>query len=188
MISGLLTLILIAAAATTEAPGDLEELLAGLAPESGRAELHFTERRDSSLLQEPLVVSGRLWRNEQGQLVRQTIEPARETQKLGAGMVVIERPGRSPRNFSLSHAPELAVLYHALTALLGGDAAAVREHFEHELTHDDEGWQLTLRPRDENLAERVETLSLSGSANELQCFVLALADGESITTRLSRQP
>lgn len=189
MRTGLLTtLTLIVTAATADGPGDLEQLLATLSPDSGRAELHFTEQRDSSLLEEPLVVTGKLWRNDRGQLVRQTIEPRRETQKLSAGMVVIERPGQSPRNFSLSHAPELAVLHHALTALLAGDADALREHFEHELTRNDEGWQLTLRPRDEKLAERVETLCLSGAEGELERFVLALVDGERVTTRLERRP
>lgn len=120
--------------------------------------------------------------------MRQTIEPRRETQKLGAGMLVIERPGRSSRNFSLRHAPELAVLHHALTALLSGDADALREHFRHELVHEENGWRLTLEPRDEDLAERVETLSISGAGAELSCFVLALSDGETVTTRLGRQP
>jgi len=188
MISGLLKLTLIAAAATAESPDGLDELLAALAPEGDRPELHFTEQRDSSLLEEPLVVTGKLWRNEQGQLVRRTTEPRKETQKLSSNTVVIEQPGRSPRNFSLRHAPELAVLYHALTALLSGDADALREHFEHEFVRDESGWRLTLRPREQSLAERVETLALSGGDGELRCFELSLSSGETVTTRLSRQP
>lgn len=187
MISGLLTLILLATTPGADTPADLDELLAQLAPDSGQATLHFTERRDSPLLEQPLTVTGRLWRNERGELVRETVEPRRETQKLSASMIVIERPGRSSRNFSLDHAPELAVLRHALVALLAGDAEALRETFDHELTGEGETWQLALRPRDETLAERVDTLTLTGEGDQLQRFVLALADGERITTELSRQ-
>lgn len=189
MTSGLLTLILLAATPTPEAAGGLDELVAALAPESdGRAELHFTEERASDLLDEPLVVEGRLWRNERGQLVRETTEPRRETQKLSASMVVIERPGRSPRNFSISHAPELAVLHQALTTLLAGDAEGLRKHFEHELVRGDSGWRLRLKPRDPELAERVESLSLAGSGEELQRLELSLTDGETVITRLSPGP
>jgi hypothetical protein len=188
MISGLLTLLLLATATPPEAGAGLEALVTALAPESAQGELHFIERRESPLLEEPLTVSGQLWRDEEGRLVRQTVEPTRETQTLSAGMVVIERPGRSPRNFSLGHAPELAVLYRALTALLAGDAQALREHFEHELSRDGEAWQLRLRPRDDALADRVDALSLSGRDNRLERFTLSLVDGETVVTELSRQP
>lgn len=188
MTSGLLTLILLIATASAEAGGTLDELVAAVAPEGDRAELGFREVRHSPLLAEPLVVTGRMWRNHRGQLVRETVEPRRATYTLTSSMIVIERPGRTPRNHSLAHVPELAVLYHGLSALLGGDADALREHFEHELTRDETGWRLRLRPRDEALAESVTALSLSGQADRIQRFELALADGETIETELSRRP
>ncbi|RFF27432.1 MULTISPECIES: LolA-related protein [unclassified Wenzhouxiangella] len=194
MISGLLTLILIAAATTTDAgaPENLDELLSSLAPEDDRTELHFVERRSSPLLSEPLVVTGRIWRNLHGHLVRQTLEPRETKHTLSSNMVIIERPGHSSRNYSLGHIPELAVLYHGLSALLTGDADALRERFKHELTGKECGeeccWRLTLKPRDEALAAQVESLSLSGKDDRLERFVLALSDGEKIETELSRQP
>ncbi|WP_376692907.1 LolA-related protein [Wenzhouxiangella sp. EGI_FJ10409] len=188
MTSGLLTLILLLATASAEAGESLDELVAAVAPEGDRAELDFRETRQSPLLSEPLVVTGRMWRNRRGQLVRETVEPRQATYTLTSSMIVIERPGQSPRNHSLAHVPELAVLYHGLSALLGGDADALRERFEHELRHEETGWRLLLRPRDESLAERVTALSLSGEADRLQRFELELADGETIETELSRRP
>ncbi|NBB93680.1 MAG: hypothetical protein GVY32_10985 [Gammaproteobacteria bacterium] len=188
MISGLLTLILIAAAPVAEAPGDLDALVTAIAPGDGDARLHFSEQRDSPLLREPLVVTGELWRDRQGRLVRQTDSPREETHTLGAGMIVIDQPGRSPRNYSLDHVPELEVLYHGLTALLAGDTEALRRHFEHRLTSDEEGWRLVLQPRDERLSAEVETLALSGRGDVLERFELSLDSGETITTELSRQP
>ncbi len=189
MTSGLLTLILlVATTASAEAGGTLDELVAALAPEGDRAELDFREVRHSPLLSEPLVVTGRMWRDQGGRLVRETVEPRRATYTLTSSMIVIERPGRSSRNYSLAHVPELAVLYHGLTALLGGNADALRERFEHELTYGESGWRLELQPRDDDLAEIVKTLSLSGKGERIQRLELALAEGETIETELSRRP
>lgn len=188
MNSGLLTLILLAASATNDATDGLDELLAGLVPDQAQAELHFVERRESSLLSEPLEITGRLWRDRQGRLVRQTIEPRRETQILASGMVIIERPGQSPRNFSLRHTPELAVLQRALSALLGSDAEGLGEHFRTQLTESESGWTLELRPRDPALASRVTRLTLSGPDGDIDRLVLELDNGETVTTELSRSP
>ncbi len=188
MISGLLTLILIAATASAEGTpdSDLDHLLATLAAAQQTAELHFRERRESPLLSEPLIVTGRLWRNPQGQLVRQTTKPREATYTLTANMIMINRPGQAPRNYSLGHVPELAVLYHGLSALLSGNAHALRERFEHELGRTDDGWLLSLAPRDPALAEKVESLAISGQGDKLERFELKLADGEAIQTELSR--
>jgi hypothetical protein len=187
MISGLLTLLLIATATGPEANG-FDALIADLAPEGERAELYFREQRESALLEEPLVVTGKLWRNERGDLVRETAEPRRETQTLTGEMIIIEKPGRTPRNHSLSHAPELEVLYRALSALLAGDAQALRRHFDVVLEREASGWIIRLTPDSPELAERVDALTLRGTGDELQRFELALADGETIVTELSATP
>lgn len=188
MNSGLLTLILLAASATNDATDGLDELLARLAPDQAQAELYFVERRESALLSEPLEITGRLWRDRHGRLVRETIEPRRETQILASGMVVIERPGQSARNFSLRHAPELAVLQRALIALLGGDADALREHFLTNLAESESGWRLELLPRDPALAKRVTRLILSGPSGDIDRLVLELDKGETVITELRRAP
>lgn len=189
MTSGLLTLLLIATVSGTEPNADVDALIAGLVSDGGQVELQFRERRDSALLEEPIEVRGTLWRNERGDLVRQTTEPRRETQTLTGSMIIIERPGRSPRNYSMGHAPELEAVYRALTALLAGDAEALREHFALALTGEDgEGWRLVLTPRAEALSAAVEQLSLRGHGETLDGFELALRDGETIRTELSGQP
>lgn len=133
-------------------------------------------------------MTGTLWRDEQGRLVRQTTEPEQAIQRLGERMVVVERPNRSTRRFSLKRAPELAVIRHALMALLTGDADALRQHFEHRLIDSEDGWRLVLKPRGKDVAEKVDSLSLSGRAGEIRRFELSLANGEVITTELERQP
>ncbi len=188
MISGLLTLLLIVALQGAEASDDLDDLVSALAEQPSGEALRFRESRESALLSDALVVRGRLWRDRQGRLIRHTVEPREVTYTLGAGMVVIEQPGRAARNLSLRHAPELAVLYHGLSALLAGDANSLREHFEYRVERSDEAWQLELVPRAADLAERVESFTLYGSADQLERSVLSLADGQTITTEMTRLP
>jgi len=189
MISGLLTLLLLIAPTATEAPDDLDQLLAGLEPGAdAQHRLRFTETRDSELTDNPLVVTGTLWRDEQGRLVRQTRAPRQAVQRLGERMVVVERPNRSTRRFRLERAPELAVIRHALMALLAGDANALRQHFDYELNHSEGGWRLVLTPRERALAKKVDSLSLSGHAGRIERFELSLADGTRIATELERHP
>lgn len=188
MISGLLTLLLIATSASAEPPAGLDDLVSTLAEHHSSEPLQFREIRESALLAEPVVVSGQLWRDRHGRLIRHTVEPREETYRLGSGMVVIEQPGRTPRNFSLRRAPELAVLYRGLTALLAGDVAGLREHFEPTLEQAGESWQLRLVPRESTLVEQVESLTLSGRGSQFERSVMTLADGQTITTEISRQP
>lgn len=182
MISGFLILLLLTTSASAEAPDSLDELVGQIAGEADHGRLAFTERRESELLEEPLTVRGQLWRDERGRLVRETEAPRRETQILGERVLTIRRPGQQDRNFSLGRAPELAVLRQALSALLDGDADALREHFRIQLERDGQAWQLRLDPRDPSLAESVSALELTGCCSNIERMVLELADGKRIVT------
>lgn len=184
MISGFLTLLLLTTYASAEAPGSLDELVAQIALEAGQNRLHFTEQRESELLEEPMTVRGRLWRDERGRLIRETEAPRQEIQILGERVLTIRRPGQHDRQFSLGRAPELAVLRQALTALLDGNPESLREHFRTQLERDGEAWRLRLDPRDQDLAESVSALELDGQGAIITRMVLELADGKRIVTEI----
>lgn len=177
-------------AASGDSPdNDVAGLISRLAAERPDAELYFSERRESDLLTEPLTVTGRLWRDRQGRLIRETTEPHRERQVLTADRIEITRPGGTTRQISLRRAPELAVLYHALTGILAGDASIVDEHFTGELLDDDEnGWRLCLRPRSPELADRVDRLIFAGRDVRISQLTLHLSDGETVHTRIRTAP
>ncbi|TVQ29167.1 MAG: hypothetical protein EA370_15710 [Wenzhouxiangella sp.] len=170
----------------TAAAQDLAGLVQRVA-EAGEQALSFEETRPSSLLAEPLTITGTLHRDGD-RLVRETSTPRSETQILAADYFEVRRAGGFRQRFSLSRAPELGALRQALLALLDGDADQLGQDFAHELSWDDDQWHLVLVPHDTAMAERVQRLELSGRDNRLETMNLHLVDDELIQTRFTTQP
>jgi hypothetical protein len=130
----------------------------------------FVELRDSRLLKAPLRVSGVYRRPDAATLVRQVRAPYAETTTIRAGEAVIERDGKSPRRFSLARVPELAGLQASFGALLSGDGARLRRHYDIRSEGSRGDWRLLLVPKDAALAAKVERVVLHGRGSELRCI------------------
>lgn len=130
----------------------------------------FVELRDSRLLKAPLRVSGVYRRPDAATLVRQVRAPYAETTTIRAGEAVIERDGKSPRRFSLARVPELAGLQASFGALLSGDGARLRRHYDVRSEGSRGDWRLLLVPKDAALAAKVEQVVLYGRGSELRCI------------------
>lgn len=150
---------------------DSSELIARLA-RNPPARIAFTEVRLSSLLAEPLVVSGTLEYAAAGVLKRHVESPYRESTTLGGESVRVERDGEAPRTFALRRAPELRGLLAGMTGLLRGDAAALESDFEITATGDDERWRLDLDPTHARLRERLAEVVVLGRGMEPVCYVI----------------
>lgn len=155
---------------------------AGAAPDSGEliarlarrppASIAFTEVRLSSLLAEPLVVSGTLEYRDAATLQRRVESPYRETTTLGGESVRLEREGEAPRTFALRRAPELKGLLAGMIGLLRGDAAALAADFTIAAAGDDERWRLDLAPANARLRDRLAEVVVLGRGTEPRCYVL----------------
>lgn len=163
--------------------GDLETLVGALSERAG-APLEFREQRQSELLAEPLELRGRLLFTPPDRFEKIIESPYRESQLITQGRVWLDREGRRTRSFSLTRAPELAVLMNGLARLLSGDAAGLEEHFMTSLASVEEGWQLELVPRDDELARAVDHIRLSGSGDALTRIETVLPDGERVVTEI----
>jgi Outer membrane lipoprotein carrier protein LolA-like len=157
-------------AATAGAAPDARTLVEKLARESPST-VAFTEARFSSLLRQPLVVSGELGYLGGGSLDRRVTSPYRETITIRGSTVRIEREGEEVRSFALERAPELEGFLKAFGALLAGDSAALEKTFAIAATGDDIGdWTLELTPLNERARRRVSMIRIYGSGDELQCL------------------
>jgi len=131
------------------------------------------------LLDRPLVVSGELAWLGDDKLQRTVTAPRAERFTIADGEVTQERDGRSPRRFSLKHAPQLQGLLDSFTALLSGDAARLAEAFQIQRSGSDAArWTLMLTPRDDRVAKKVASIRIDGEANEPRCMVMQEADGD----------
>lgn len=156
---------------------DSRELLAKLARPAPDATT-FVELRFSRLLAEPLVVSGRLERRADGALVREVLDPYRETTTLSGENVLVTREGSRPRSFSLDRAPELRGMLSSFGALLAGDLAQLERHFTVTIRGTDDRWSIELIPVDDKLQRRLTRIEVDGAQDRARCFTMTEPDDD----------
>lgn len=159
------------AAAEPAADAALDALFAALArpPPTATA---FVERRESALLDAPLLLSGRLERPAVGELARTVDTPYRERTTIRDDQVRVEREGSRERRFSLRRAPELAAVLASFQAVLDGDRRALDPHYTVASTPHAGGWTITLSPRQARLGRRIGRIELHGRDGELACIAM----------------
>ena len=182
MISGMmsrLALVCLALATTAlqAAEPDLDALLARLARPTPDT-TSFVEVRYSSLLETPIVVSGRLEHRQDGSLVRRVDSPYREVTELRGENVTVEREGSKPRHFSLNRAPELRGMLASFAALLQGDRQMLDRYFVVALQGTDARWEITLSPRDAKLKRHLSRITVNGRDDRPRCFTLEEPDAD----------
>ncbi len=132
----------------------------------------FSEIRFSSLLVEPLVVSGTLVYETRGVLQRRVETPYRERTTVHDESVLVERDGEPARTFALRRAPELRGLLTSMAGLLAGDSASIAEHFDVSAAGDDARWRLDLSPTNDRLRQHLRDIVVTGGGSEARCFVI----------------
>ncbi|MFO7531932.1 MAG: LolA-related protein [Candidatus Limnocylindrales bacterium] len=167
----------LASATTTlhSAEPGLDALLARLARPAPDT-TSFVEVRYSSLLETPIVVSGRLEHRQDGSLVRRVDSPYREVTELRGKSVSVEREGSKPRHFSLNRAPELRGMLASFSAILQGDREMLDRYFVVALQGTDARWEITLVPRDAKLKRRLARITVNGADDRPRCFILEEPD------------
>jgi len=176
----------LAATPLRAADADLDTLLGQLvrpAPDS----TSFVEVRYSSLLDEPIVVSGVLEHRTDGALVRRVESPYQEITELQGDNVTVTRAGSKPRRFSLDRAPELRGMLASFGALLTGDRRMLEKHFKVELEELEARWEITLTPRDRKLQRRVASIVVDGTGDRPRCFRMLESDGDGSVMALGVQ-
>jgi hypothetical protein len=165
------------AAPLQAADPDVDTLLARL-PRPAPDSTSFVEIRFSSLLAEPLVVSGRLEHREDGSLVRRVEWPYQEVTVLQGESVSIERAGSKTRRFTLDRAPELRGMLAGFGAILQGDRQMLDQYFAVSAQGSDARWAITLTPRNDKLKRHLSRIVVDGTENRPKCFTLEEPDGD----------
>ncbi len=156
---------------------DVDTLLARL-PRLAPDSTSFVEVRYSSLLEKPIVVSGRLEHREDGSLVRRVAWPYQEVTVLQGKNVSVERAGSKPRRFTLDRAPELRGMLASFGAILQGDRQLLDQYFAVSARGADSRWEITLTPRNDKLKRQLSRIVVDGTDNRPKCFTLEEPDGD----------
>jgi hypothetical protein len=176
MIRRLLALLAPLLIATPAAALDADALIAKLA-RPAPASIAFTEVRVSTLLREPLVVSGELEFSGPASLDRHVRKPYREDTAIRGESVRVEREGEQPRSFALKRAPELRGLLTGFSSLLTGDVPGLKRSFDVQAQGTEQSWTLQLVPLDARARRRLQKIEIVGHDTTPRCFSLLNGDG-----------
>lgn len=165
---------------------DAQALVAGLKRELP-ARTTYVEVRFSQMFERPMVVRGALEYLGPGKLGKRVDEPYQENTTIADGQVTVERGKRKPRTISLERVPELDGFLRGFSALLGGDAAALKQDFELSGSAEPGHWHLQLAPKDARLQKRIKAITVDGEGSEARCFSIIDADGDTSIMRVEEQ-
>lgn len=127
----------------------------------------FIERRQSQLLEEPLVLYGEVLFTWDGTLSKHIERPFQERVTISAESMELERKGRV-RRVSLDKRPGVKVFYAGMRALLDGDTDALFELFDVSAAAGEEAnWRIELIPKEADLRTFVEQLIISGQGDQV---------------------
>ncbi|MBW8809808.1 MAG: fatty acyl CoA synthetase [Lysobacter sp.] len=136
------------------------------------ARTDFVEVRGSALLKAPLRVSGEYRRPDASTLVREVRAPYAETTTIRTGA----QPGQGEVSIARAGKPANA-LQASFGALLGGDRAALEQHYRLSAQGTRRQWTITMTPKDPKVAARIREIVLLGRDDELRCIETLPARG-----------
>ena len=172
----------------SEAPApaawDLPRLMALMADVTSTKET-FTETKSLAILTDPLVLSGDLSYTRPDRIEKHVRAPYEEQVIVeGDTLTLVNKDGK--KTIALHKYPMIRAFVESIRATLAGDAATLRRFYHLVLAGDRNQWILTLRPRDEQLAEHVRSIKLTGTDNRVTRVDIREQGGDSSAMTIRR--
>lgn len=160
----------------------VDDLMHDLAA-TGASTTAFVETRHSSALKTPLVVTGELRYAPPARLERRVRTPVEERYVVADGTVTIERKDGAARIVSVASMPTLGAFLESIRATLRGDLATLRRFYRVEIEGTPAAWTLVLLPSDQEMAELVSVIRITGARGRLTGMEVVEAGGDRVVTR-----
>jgi len=123
----------------------------------------FLQSKQMLAMKRPLVTSGRIVYTRSHGVLWQIEQPYRMSYLLGEDRIVEIGADGSRRERGLREVAGLAQIGRVFRAMLGADAAALREYFDVAVRGDAGKWEIDLKPREPQLAQVLTGLLLTGA-------------------------
>jgi len=142
----------------------------------------FVQTRQMAEMKRPLLTRGRLTFARGQGVLWQIEQPMRMSYVLGEKRVVEIGSDGVRRERALREVPGLAQVGRVLRALLGADLGALQEYFDVVVDGDEGRWEITLKPRQAQLAQFLSGMQLSGT-RFVEAIVISEAGGDTTQIR-----
>jgi outer membrane lipoprotein-sorting protein len=164
--------------AANDQPVQLERLMADIA-RSGPGTVRFTETKNVALLKQPIESSGTLTYAAPSRLEKHTRVPREERLVVDGDTVVIEHPAKNERlTLRLANYPAIRAFVESIRGTLAGDLAALRRYYRIEVEGTMGEWRLHLLPSEQDMAELVQKIEISGSGPRIAQIEIREASGD----------
>ena len=165
------------------------EALMGLLKARGEASVRFQEATYSSLLTEPVTVSGLLKFVPPDRMEKIVTAPFHESYVVEGDRVTFESERKGvTRTLSLEEYPGLRSFVEAFRSSLTGDVVMLRKMYEVTMQGRRGNWTLLLRPREPSAKSVVDYVLLAGSEARVATIAIRSADGDRSVTTLVPGP
>jgi len=171
----------------------LSDLLTAIASSSEKT-AQFTETRAADFLAVPLVSTGLLEFKAPDTLIKKVTSPNKMQQRIiGDELTLITETVNdsgeidefdNSQVLSLSSYPELEIGINAIRWVLSGNLVDLQKNFKVIYANNNEGWQITLHPKDAEILERIQNLIIIGKAQHITQIKITQENGESLITDL----
>ena len=139
----------------------------------------FTETHHSRFLKKPLVTHGRLIFEMPTTIEKFIYEPFRERYRVEGDSLLIEnRPQGVHRNVSIHDYPPLQAFVEGMRGILTGDWELLRQYYTLKLLGSRDDWKLSLLPREELLAEKIDSIRVSGRRGNITTIAIWETNGD----------
>ncbi len=155
--------------------------LLSMAPE---AEVAYTEKKYSKLLDQPLQSSGTLAFRRPDTVEKNMKLPRSESYRIVGEELLVIRKGAEKR-YPLSSQPLLGAFAASLRGVLTGDAALLGRHYRLSLEGEERAWRLDLKPLDGNIGRFVERIQVSGHAGRIDQIEVRESNGDRALTQIT---
>jgi outer membrane lipoprotein-sorting protein len=159
-------------------PVQLEPLMADIA-RTGSGTVRFTETKNVALLKQPIESSGTLTYAAPSRLEKHTRVPREERLIVDGDSLVIEHPAKNERlTLRLANYPAIRAFVESIRGTLAGDLAALRRYYRVEVEGTMAQWRLHLLPSEQDMAELVQKIEISGSGARIAQIEIIEASGD----------
>lgn len=128
----------------------------------------FFASKTSGLLSTPIESRGTLSFDPQGRIEKHTLTPIDERVTITDKAVRIEQAGKPADEILVADNPALATYAQGLRAVLAGDPAPLREHFDVKVDGDVGKWTIALEPKSLKMQAGVRRIVIAGSNGLIQ--------------------
>lgn len=163
---------------------DLPQLMARMAEVSNTRD-RFTETKSLAVLTEPLILSGNLFYKRPDRVEKHVLSPYEEHLIVeGDNLTLIDQDGK--KRIALHKYPVIRAFVESIRGALAGDMSTLTRFYQVVLTGDRRRWTLTLKPLDQQLADYVRFIRLSGTDNRVTQIDMQEAGGDSSVMTIRR--